>query len=180
LKKTDPSHVHGLSPNPVGGLQALTAGDRGGDDHRIRIEEESMLRLTLLLALLTSLACASSALAQDALPATDEDPVTKDSPCYTLAGDELRTCLADALQREVKIVLPSCTDADPADADACQVRRTEYQRLLAELTGQPCAGLTGEELQTCDANAPTPKKKGLTRHEGTRMERMEGTGDEDE
>jgi len=136
-----------------------------------------MLRPIILLALLAALAGPGTALAQD----TDtEEPLVRDSPCYTLAGDELRTCLEDALTRELKIVLPSCADADPADADACQVRRTEYQRILAELTGRPCAGLLGEELQHCEANAPAPKKKGLTRHEGTRMERMEGTGDEDE
>ncbi len=137
-----------------------------------------MTRLTLLLALALTLTCATTAWAQD----SEGQP---ESPCFDQDGDALKTCLQEALDRGVNIVVPPCLQEDEAEKGACIARRADYQRLLAELTGQPCAGFIAEEKQVCEAaqtteEAAPPKKKGLSKHEGTKMERLEGTGDEDE
>ena len=136
-----------------------------------------MTRTTLLLALALTLSLASTAWAQDSEGQAGE------SPCFDLSGDELKTCMQDALDRGLTIVVPPCLQEDEAEKGACIARRADYQRLLAELTGQPCAGFIADEKQVCEAAqaaAAPPKKKGLSKHEGTRMERLEGTGDEDE
>ena len=135
-----------------------------------------MTRLTLLLVFALTLMCASMAWAQDT-----ETP-TAVSPCFDQEGDALKTCLQEALDASVNIVLPTCEEEDEAANGACVARRADYQRQLAELTGQPCAGFTAEEKQVCESSqeAPPSKKKGLSKHEGTKMERAPGTGDEDE
>jgi len=132
--------------------------------------------MTLSLALGLTLCLATTAWAQDS-----EEPAGE-SPCFDQSGDELKTCLQEALDRGVNIVVPPCLQEDEEAKGACMARRADYQRLLAELTGQPCAGFIAEEKQVCESNqeAAPPKKKGLSKHEGTKMERLEGTGDEDE
>jgi len=129
-----------------------------------------MTRFTVAVSLLAALLCATSAWAQE-----------QDGPCLSLTGDELKACLAEAVAQETPVVLPMCAMEDAADLEACKAARAEFQKLLAEATGEPCAGFTGEELETCQAAAAQPrKKKGLSKHEGTKMERIEGTGEEDE
>lgn len=132
-----------------------------------------MTRFFAAFTFVLALAFTSTALAQEAAPA---------APCYDQTGDELRTCLQAALQTEDAqvVLLPQCAGDDETALLACQEERKAYQAVLAELTSQPCAGFADEELAECQAANPPKKKKGLSKHEGTKMERMSGTGEEDE
>jgi len=106
----------------------------------------------------------------------------KTTPCAEKQGDELKTCLTEATAGEAAIALPSCDGKEGDELTACQATRTAYQKALAEVTGKPCVGFEGDELKTCeDKQSSSKKKKGsLEKHGGTKMERMEGTGDEEE
>lgn len=129
-----------------------------------------MTRMIVAVSFLAALACASGAWAQ-------EQP----GPCLSLTGDELKACLEEAVTQETPVVLPVCNEEDAAALEPCKAARAEFQKLLAEATGEPCAGFAGEELEQCQVAAEQPrKKKGLSKHEGTKMERIEGTGEEDE
>jgi len=132
-----------------------------------------MTRFCVALTFVLAITFTTAATAQETAPAV---------PCYDQTGDELRTCLETALGVEDApvVVLPKCEGDDEAALKACADERKAYQVVLAELTGLPCAGFQDEELAECQAANPPKKKKGLSKHEGTKMERMSGTGDEDE
>ena len=133
-----------------------------------------MTRNCAAFTFMLAFAFTTSAWAQEVAPA---------APCYDQTGDELRTCLQEALQAEDAqvVTLPRCEGDDEAALLACNEERKAYQAILAELTQLPCAGFADEELTECQAaNPPKKKKKGLSKHEGTKMERMSGTGEEDE
>ncbi len=126
-----------------------------------------MHRMTLLLTVATTLLIAASAAAE--------------TPCLDQEGDALKACLKEAVDAGTTIALPTCEDAEEDDVEACQARAAAYQKALGEVTGDPCAGLADEALATCkEARDTGKKKKGLKKDEGTKMERLSGTGDEDE
>ena len=129
-----------------------------------------MNRIVLMIAFVLSGALATTAWAE--------------TPCQDKTGDELKTCLATAVEAGTEIALPSCDGKEGDELTTCQTASTAYQKALAEATGNPCAGLADEALQTCEQEGKSDKKKkkgkGLEKHEGTKMERMSGTGEDDE
>ncbi len=129
-----------------------------------------MIRVTLIVTVVFALAGAAWA---------GEEKTT---PCVDKAGDELKTCLTAAMEGEPQVALPSCEGKEGDELTRCTEMRTAYQKALAEVTGKPCIGFEADELQACeDRQASSKKKKGsLEKHEGTKMERMSGTGDEEE
>lgn len=103
-----------------------------------------------------------------------------DTPCQDKAGDELKACLAEAVENSADIALPTCTDKEGDALTACKTAATAYQKALAEATGEPCAGFADEALTSCKDSKSKKKGKGLSKHEGTKMERMSGAGEDDE
>ncbi len=104
-----------------------------------------------------------------------------DTPCQDKAGDELKACLTEAVENSGDIALPTCDGKEGDALTACKTAATAYQKALAEATGDPCAGFADEALESCKgAKSKKKKGKGLEKHEGTKMERMSGTGEDDE
>lgn len=132
-----------------------------------------MIRVTLIATFVLALAAAGSAFAGEEAPTT---------PCTDKQGDELKTCLTEAMAGEPKIKLPSCEGKEGDELTQCTEMRTAYQKALAEVTEKPCIGFEGDELTACEEKQGSSKKKkgSLEKHGGTKMERMSGTGDEEE
>ena len=131
-----------------------------------------MIRVTLIATFVFALAASTTAWAGE----------EKTTPCADKQGDELKTCLTEAMTAVPQIALPSCEGKEGDELTQCQELRTAYQKALAEVTGKPCIGFEADELTACEEKqASSKKKKGsLEKHEGTKMERMSGTGDEEE
>ena len=106
------------------------------------------------------------------------------APCLELANPEaLAACLQEVVDQGKKILLPTCqeeggTPLTEEELAECQARIAAYQKAVAKITGEPCYGLMAEALTTCteavaaQADGDNKKKGGLTKHEGTKMERM--------
>ena len=158
-----------------------------------------MIRTALIAVFALTAMTAGTAWAGEAGEAsgTDEaggtgDPaavVEVQAPCMDKANQEaLLACLQRVLDEGLKIVLPACQDESGAALTGealtdCQTKVAAYQKNVAKVSGVPCYGLTDELLAACETGAQeasegSSKKKGLSKHEGTKMERM--TDEEDE
>jgi hypothetical protein len=113
------------------------------------------------------------------------------APCMEKANQEaLYACLQRVLDEGLKIVLPTCEDESGAALTGealadCQTKVAAYQKNVGKVSGEPCYGLADELLAQCKAGVEehtsggSSKKKGLSKHEGTKMERMSDEEDEE-
>ncbi|MDP7115305.1 MAG: hypothetical protein QGH45_25235 [Myxococcota bacterium] len=160
-----------------------------------------MIRTALFAVFALTVITAGIAMAGEAgeSSGTDETGGTGDpaavvevkAPCMDKANQEaLDACLQRVLDEGLKIVLPTCEDESGAalTGDAltdCQAKVAAYQKHVAKISGEPCYGLADESLAACEAGAQenssggSSKKKGLEKHEGTKMERMSDEDDEE-
>ncbi len=146
-----------------------------------------MTRFALLATFVLSVSFAGSAWAGDEVKA----------PCMDKPNQEaMVACLQEVLDKGVTILLPDCGERTGEELAECETRIGAYQKVLARVTGDPCYGMQDEKLAECKAAAPEPgseepaaeepssggssKKGGLSKHEGTKMERMSDEDDDEE
>lgn len=143
-----------------------------------------MTRIALSAIFVLTVAFAGSAWASD--PVEPSGPV--EAPCMGKPNQEaLHACLQQVLDSGATITLPTCDDRTGDELTECQARTQAYQRALAKVSGEPCYGFTDDKLAECKAKTEeaassggSSKKGGLTKHEGTKMERMSDDADDEE
>lgn len=143
-----------------------------------------MTRIALSAIFVLTVAVAGAAWASDPV----EPAGSVEAPCMSKPNQEaLHACLQEVLDSGATITLPTCDDRTGDELTECQTRTTAYQRALAKVSGDPCIGFTDDKLAECKAKTDEAassgggsKKGGLSKHEGTKMERMSDDEDDEE
>ncbi len=146
-----------------------------------------MTRIALSAIFVLIASIAGAAWASDTPPESSGPP---EAPCIGKPTQEqLHACLQEVLDSGVTISLLSCDGRTGDELTECESRANAYQRALAGVSGDPCYGFTGDRLTECQAKTEekpaseggsSKKKGGLSKHEGTKMERMSDDEDDEE